>query len=76
MTYEVANNDAALALTEDGANGTVNILTNDTDIDGNPTPTSGHTIDLDPASGVQNTTTPEVAGHMILQQSCDIVTQR
>ena len=58
----IANDDVvALALTEDGANGTVNILTNDTDVDGNPSPTSGHTVDLDPSTaGNQNSiTTPE-----------------
>ena len=38
----VANDDNGAGLTEDGANGTVNILSNDTDADGNPTaPTNG-----------------------------------
>ena len=58
----VANNDTVVTpLTEDGANGVVNILGNDTDADGNPTPTSGHTVDLDPTTpGVNNTiTTPQ-----------------
>ena len=32
----VANNDSGPTLTEDGANGTFNVLTNDTDPDGNP----------------------------------------
>ncbi len=54
-----ANNDAGAALAEDGANGTVNILSNDTDLDGNPTaPTNGggqFTIDLDPSTAGMQT---------------------
>ena len=55
---DAVDNIVAAPLTEDGADGTVNILLNDTDVDGNPTPTSGHTIDLDPSmAGNQNTVT-------------------
>jgi hypothetical protein len=47
----VAVNDDGGDLTEDGADGTVNILTNDTDVDGNPSaPTNGagqFSVDLD-----------------------------
>ncbi|MFV8361651.1 Ig-like domain-containing protein, partial [Flavobacterium sp. LS1P3] len=57
----VANNDdqSASPLAEDGANGTVNVLTNDTDLTGNPTaPVNGSgqfTIDLNTtSSGVQS----------------------
>jgi len=59
----VANDDTGASLTEDGANGTVNIITNDTDSDnGNPTaPTNGagqFTVDLDPSTpGIQLTFT-------------------
>ncbi|POS00503.1 VCBS repeat-containing protein, partial [Flavobacterium croceum DSM 17960] len=55
----VANDDTvSLPLTEDGADGVVSILTNDTDADGNPTISSGHTVDLDPSTpGVQTTVT-------------------
>jgi large repetitive protein len=58
----VANDDNGGTLVEDGANGTVNILTNDTDVDGNPTaPTNGagqFTVDLDPSTaGIQTTFT-------------------
>ena len=57
-----ANNDSGTALTEDGPNGTIGILTNDTDPAGNPTvPTNGtgqFTVDLDPSTpGVQTTFT-------------------
>jgi uncharacterized repeat protein (TIGR01451 family) len=52
----IAVNDVLLQpLIEDGADGTINILLNDTDPDGNPTPTSGHLVDLDLSfSGIQN----------------------
>lgn len=56
----IANDDnqSATPLQEDGANGTVTILTNDTDADGNPTaPVNGtgqFTVDLDTATaGIQ-----------------------
>jgi gliding motility-associated-like protein len=56
----VANDDNGGTITEDGANGTVTIITNDTDIDGNPTaPTNGpgqFSVDLDPSTaGIQTT---------------------
>ena len=70
----VANDDNGAGLTEDGANGTVNILTNDTDADGNPTaPTNGagqFTVDLDPSTaGIQTsvTNTTGTFGHIIQQ---------
>jgi Bacterial Ig domain/Bacterial cadherin-like domain/Bacterial Ig-like domain len=68
----IANDDdqSATPLTEDGANGVVDILANDTDIDGNPTPSvrnplndsapglESFTVDLDTATaGLQNTIT-------------------
>jgi gliding motility-associated-like protein len=58
----IANDDNGGTLTEDGANGTVNIISNDTDIDGNPTaPTNGpgqFAVDLDPSTaGIQTTYT-------------------
>ena len=58
----VANDDNGAGLTEDGANGTINILSNDTDADGNPTaPTNGagqFSVDLDPSTaGIQTTLT-------------------
>ena len=49
------NDNFSQPLIEDGANGTIEILLNDTDPDGNPTPTSGHVVDLDIAEpGIQN----------------------
>ncbi len=58
----VANDDTGAPLAEDGANGTVGILSNDTDVDGNPTaPTNGagqFTVDLNTGtSGLQTTLT-------------------
>ncbi|WP_281238131.1 Ig-like domain-containing protein [Flavobacterium praedii] len=59
----VANNDQnASSLTEDGVNGTINIITNDTDIEGNPTApvnTLGQfTVDMDTSlAGIQTTFT-------------------
>ncbi len=58
----VANDDNGGSLTEDGANGTETILSNDTDNDGNPTaPTNGagqFTVDMDPGTaGIQTTLT-------------------
>ncbi|MFA7274273.1 MAG: Ig-like domain-containing protein [Crocinitomicaceae bacterium] len=58
----IANGDFGLVtLIEDGANGTVQIISNDTDTDGNPTvPTNGlglFTVDLNPSVGVQTTFT-------------------
>jgi gliding motility-associated-like protein len=63
----IANDDnqSAAPLLEDGANGTVSVLNNDTDPDGNPTaPVNGvgqFTVDLDSATaGIQTSiTTPE-----------------
>ncbi|MFV8361748.1 tandem-95 repeat protein, partial [Flavobacterium sp. LS1P3] len=60
----VANDDdqSATPLTEDGANGAVSILTNDTDVDGNPTAAVNgvgqFSVDLDTATaGVQDSFT-------------------
>lgn len=58
----VANDDNGGTLTEDGPNGFVNILTNDTDADGNPSgPTNGpgqFSVDLDlTTAGLQTTIT-------------------
>lgn len=58
----VANDDNGGSIIEDGANGIVDILTNDTDVEGNPTaPTNGpgqFTVDMDLATaGVQATIT-------------------
>lgn len=58
----VVTNQAPVAVDDNGgvvvAGGTalVNVLTNDTDPDGNPTPTSGHTVDLDLVTGGVQTT--------------------
>jgi hypothetical protein len=40
--------------------------------DGNPTPTSGHTIDLDPASGFKIQFTTEGVWTYDTNRSCDI----
>ena len=76
----VANDDdlSASPLNEDGANGTVNVLSNDTDPDGNPVaPVNGvgqFTVDLDPAlSGIQ-TTYSDAKGVWTLNTSTGIVT--
>lgn len=76
----IANDDdqSATPLLEDGANGTVSVLNNDTDPDGNPTaPVNGtgqFTVDLDPATaGIQTTiTTPE--GVWTLNPATGVVT--
>ena len=42
----------------EGNTASLNILSNDTDVDGQPTTTSGHTVDLDASiAGIQNTIT-------------------
>jgi hypothetical protein len=60
----VANDDDGGTIFVNGENGSVNILENDTDINGDPFPWSGHTVDLDPSTpGIQHTfnaTNPEV----------------
>lgn len=57
----VANDDDGGTIQENGADGSVDILANDTDLDGNPSPTSGHTVDLDPIlAGVQNSVTSPI----------------
>ncbi|WP_055095177.1 DUF11 domain-containing protein, partial [Flavobacterium aquidurense] len=76
----VANDDdlSASPLTEDGADGTVNVLSNDTDEDGNPTaPVNGagqFTVDLNPAlPGIQTTYT-DAKGVWTLNTTTGIVT--
>ncbi|MFN5418325.1 MAG: T9SS type A sorting domain-containing protein [Flavobacteriia bacterium] len=57
----VANDDNGGTIQENGADGTINVLSNDTDADGNPTATSGHTVDLDIITpGVQTTITSPI----------------
>jgi hypothetical protein len=56
----LANDDNGGSIVQDGADGTVEIISNDTDIDGNPSvPTNGvgqFTVDVDPlTAGVQTT---------------------
>ena len=74
----VANNDLGLDLEEDGANGTINILSNDTDLDGNPTaPVNGvgqFTIDLDPATPGIQTSFTNATGVWTLNISTGVVT--
>ncbi len=76
----VANDDnqSAAPLTEDGANGTVNVLTNDTDLTGNPTaPVNGagqFTVDLDPTTaGIQASLT-NTQGVWTLNTTSGVVT--
>ena len=76
----VANDDdlSASPLNEDGANGTVNILSNDTDPEGNPTaPVNGvgqFTVDLDPALPGIQTTYSDAKGVWTLNTFTGIVT--
>jgi uncharacterized repeat protein (TIGR01451 family)/gliding motility-associated-like protein len=76
----VANNDdiSVSPLNEDGANGTVNVLSNDTDPDGNPiAPVNGvgqFTVDLDPALPGIQTTYSDAKGVWTLNTSTGIVT--
>ncbi|MBP4138553.1 Ig-like domain-containing protein [Flavobacterium geliluteum] len=78
--FPVANDDdqSAFPLTEDGADGTVNILTNDTDPDGNPSaPVNGigqFTIDLDTALAGIQTTYSDAKGVWTLNTTTGIVT--
>ncbi|MEN9348070.1 MAG: hypothetical protein RLZZ77_1581 [Bacteroidota bacterium] len=75
----VANDDiVATPLIEDGANGTVNILTNDTDIDGNPTPpTNGpglFRVDMNIGTSGQQLTQTNAQGVWTLNATTGIVT--
>ncbi|WP_347049271.1 Ig-like domain-containing protein [Flavobacterium olei] len=76
----VANDDdrTAFPLTEDGADGSVAILVNDTDSDGNPTaPVNGanqFTIDLDPLTAGIQTTFSDAKGVWTLNTTTGIVT--
>ncbi|KIQ16499.1 hypothetical protein RT99_20760 [Flavobacterium sp. MEB061] len=69
---------SASPLNEDGANGTVNVLSNDTDPDGNPiAPVNGvvqFTVDLDPALPGIQTTYSDAKGVWTLNPSTGIVT--
>jgi hypothetical protein len=57
----VANDDNGGIIQENGADGVINILSNDTDADGNPSATSGHTVDLDLLTpGLQSTITSPI----------------
>ncbi len=76
----IANDDdqSATPLTEDGADGTVNVITNDTDVDGNPTaPVNGvgqFTVDLDTATAGIQTMITTAAGVWMLDPATGIVT--
>jgi len=74
----VANDDTGAALTEDGADGTVNVLTNDTDPDGNPTaPVNGggqFVVDLDTGTAGVQTTFTDAQGVWTLDTATGIVT--
>jgi len=74
----VANDDNGGSLTEDGANGTVNVINNDTDPDGNPTaPVNGggqFTIDLDPSTAGVQTSVTNATGTWTLNASTGVVT--
>ncbi|MCE3295483.1 MAG: hypothetical protein K0R65_1197 [Crocinitomicaceae bacterium] len=57
----VANDDNGGTIQENGIDGTVNVLTNDSDPDGNPGASSGHTVDLNILTpGVQTSVTSPV----------------
>jgi gliding motility-associated-like protein len=76
----VANDDnqSASPLLEDGTNGTVTILTNDTDLDGNPTaPLNGtgqFTVDLDTVNAGIQTTFTSSAGVWTLNTASGVMT--
>ncbi len=74
----VANDDNGGSLTEDGANGTETILSNDTDNDGNPTaPTNGagqFTVDMDPGTAGIQTTLTNATGVWTYNPATGIVT--
>ncbi|PYJ08958.1 MAG: hypothetical protein DMF06_11570, partial [Verrucomicrobia bacterium] len=74
----VANDDTGAGLAEDGANGTVNVLTNDTDPDGNPTaPVNGagqFTVDIDTVTAGIQTTLTNAQGEWSLDTATGIVT--
>ncbi len=74
----VANDDSGASVAEDGANGTVNIITNDTDVDGNPTaPTNGagqFTVDLDLGTAGLQTSLTNAAGVWTYNTATGVVT--
>ena len=74
----VANDDNGGSLTEDSANGTVNVITNDTDPDANPTaPVNGpgqFTVDLDAGTAGVQTTFTDATGTWTLNPVTSIVT--
>jgi gliding motility-associated-like protein len=75
----IANDNVVVTqLTEDGPDGTVNVITNDTDIDGNPTaPINGpgqFTVDLDPSTAGVQTSFTNSTGTWTLNTSTGVVT--
>ena len=76
----IANDDnqSTSPLLEDGANGTVNVVANDTDPDGNPTvPVNGagqFTVDLDTATAGVQTTITTTEGVWTLDTATGVVT--
>jgi large repetitive protein len=77
-TPVAVDNIVAVAITEDGANGTVNIITNDTDPDGSPTaPTNGvgqFSVDLDPLTVGLQTTFTNLTGTWTYNATTGVVT--
>ncbi|MCT4582313.1 MAG: tandem-95 repeat protein, partial [Flavobacteriales bacterium] len=74
-----ANDDVATSnLLEDGADGTINILGNDTDIDGTPSaPTNGvgqYVVDLDPSTPGTQTTYTDATGTWTYNPATGVVT--
>ncbi|TXI80857.1 MAG: DUF11 domain-containing protein, partial [Flavobacteriales bacterium] len=74
----VANDDTGGTLAEDGPNGTVNVLANDTDLDGNPTaPTNGpgqFTVDLNAGTAGIQTAVTNAQGVWTYNASTGVVT--
>ena len=73
-----ATSDVGATLVEDGANGTINIIANDTDPEGNPTsPTNGigqFTFDINTGLGGVQTTNTTSAGVWVYDPTTGIVT--
>ncbi len=74
-----ANNDSVSThLIEDGANGTINILSNDTDEEGNPTaPTNGNgqfSVDIDPSKPNIQTTFLNSTGSWVYNTNTSFIT--
>jgi large repetitive protein len=77
-TPDAVNDVVATALLEDGANGTVNIVTNDTDPNGNPTvPTNGvgqFVVDMNPSVAGIDATYTNAAGVWAYNATTGVVT--